>query len=64
MITVRAPNPVEATFFNIPQDGRVGVFEIYRTAFAQDGNPMRVTVTVFPTDRNQFTVEIGTIPDP
>jgi hypothetical protein len=31
MITVRAPNPTEAMFFNIPADGRVGVFETLRT---------------------------------
>lgn len=61
LITVRAPNPTEAMFFNIPQDGRVGVFEIFRTTFDQDAKPMRVTVTVFPTDRNQFVVEVGEV---
>lgn len=63
LITVRAPNAAEATFFNLPQDGRVAVFENYRTAFDQTGTPMRVTVTIFPTDRNQFTVEIGAVPE-
>ena len=62
-IKVRAPDPVEATFFNVPQDGRVGVFEIFRTAFDQTGKPMRVTVTVFPTDRNQFIVNAGDVPE-
>jgi GntR family transcriptional regulator len=61
-ITVRAPDLNEIALFRLPPDGRVQVFEIFRTAFAQDGNPMRVTVTVFPTDRNQFIVNVGDIP--
>jgi GntR family transcriptional regulator len=63
-IAVRAPNAQEADFFNLPQDGRVAVFENFRTAFDQTGRPMRVTVTVFPADRNQFIVEIGRVPEP
>jgi len=61
-ITVRTPDTEEAHFFNIPQDGRIGVFEISRTAFDQHQNPMRVTVTVFRTDTNQFIVNVGQIP--
>lgn len=61
-IVVRAPDATEAGFFQLPDDGRVGVFEIFRTAFDQTGAPMRVTVTAFPTDRNQFIVEIGDVP--
>jgi GntR family transcriptional regulator len=63
-ITVRAPEAAETGFFNVPQDGRVGVFVIFRTAFDQTGTPMRVTVTVFPTDRNQFVVNAGDVPLP
>jgi len=63
-IRVRAPEATEARFFNLPQDGRVGVFEIFRTGFDQTGAPMRVTVTVFPTDRNEFMVDVGDIPKP
>jgi GntR family transcriptional regulator len=62
-IRVRAPDANEARFFNLPQDGRVGVFEIFRTAFDQTGRTMRLTVTVFPTDRNQFIVNVGNVPD-
>jgi GntR family transcriptional regulator len=62
-ITVRAPEATEAVFFGLPQDGRVGVYEIFRTAFDQTGTPMRLTVTVFPTDRNQFVVNVGDVPD-
>jgi GntR family transcriptional regulator len=63
-ITVRTPDANEARFFNVPPDGRVAVFEIFRTAFDQTGTPMRVTVTVFPIDRNQFIVTIGDVPAP
>ena len=64
LIKVRTPEATEAMFFNLPQDGRVGVFEIFRTAFDQTGTPMRLTVTVFPTDRNQFIVKVGDVPEP
>ena len=62
-ITVRTPNAAEAGFFNLSLDGRVAVYEIFRTAFDQTRTPMRLTITVFPTDRNQFIVEIGAVPD-
>lgn len=63
-ISVRAPDLTEALFFGLPQDGRIGVFEILRTGFDQTGTPMRLTVTVFPTDRNQFIVNVGDVPKP
>jgi hypothetical protein len=38
---------------------------IFRTAFDQTKTPMRLTVTVFPTDRNQFIVNVGDdLPEP
>jgi GntR family transcriptional regulator len=63
-ITVRAPNPNEADFFKLPPDGRVSIYEITRTAYDGNGNPMRVTVTVYPADRNQFVANIGMVPEP
>jgi GntR family transcriptional regulator len=63
-IKVRAPDPTEALFFGLSQDGRVSVYEISRTAFDQTGTPMRLTVTVFPADRNQFIVNVGDVPTP
>jgi GntR family transcriptional regulator len=63
-ITVRAPNPIEADFFKLPSDGRVPMYENFRTAFDQNGQPMRLTVTVYPADRNQFIVNIGKVPEP
>jgi GntR family transcriptional regulator len=61
-ITVRAPDPNEASFFNVPPDGRIAVYEVFRVAFDQTGTPMRLTVTVFPADRNQFIVNVGQVP--
>jgi GntR family transcriptional regulator len=62
-ITVRAPNASEADFFKLPQDGRVPMYEIFRTAFDGNGAPMRLTVTVYPADRNQFIINIGSVPE-
>jgi len=63
-VTVRPPNSTEADFFKLPLDGRVVVYEIFRTAFDGNGHPMRLTVTVYPADRNQFVVNVGQVPDP
>jgi len=62
LITVRAPNPTEADFFKLPPDGRVPMYEISRTAFDGNGQPMRLTVTVYPTDRNRFVLNVGEVP--
>jgi GntR family transcriptional regulator len=59
LITVRAPNSAEADFFKLPSDGRIPMYEIFRTAFDGNGQPVRLTITVCPADRNQFMVEIG-----
>ena len=61
-ITARTPDLNEQSFFGIEHDATV--FEIFRTAFDATGRPVRVTVTVCPTDRNQFIVNVGTVPDP
>jgi GntR family transcriptional regulator len=61
-ITARSPDLNEQRFFGLAHDATV--FEIFRTAFDQTGIPLRVTVTVFPTDRNQFIVNVGDVPDP
>lgn len=63
-ITVRSPDANEITYFNLPGDGRVSVFEIFRTAYDQDQVPMRLTITVFPADQNQFIVNVGKVPQP
>jgi GntR family transcriptional regulator len=62
-ITARAPDENEQKLFSLAHNA--SMFEIFRTAFDQDGIPMRVTVTVFPADRNQFIVNVGeNVPDP
>jgi len=61
-ITARTADANEQDFFKIPPHATV--FEIFRTAFDDTGRPLRVTVTVFPADRNQFIVNVGTVPDP
>ena len=61
-ITARIPEEHEQAFFRIAHNGTV--FENFRTAFDQFKKPMRVTVTVFPADRNQFIVNFGDVPDP
>lgn len=61
-ITARTPDLNEQSFFGIEHDATV--FEIFRTAFDESGSPVRVTVTIYPTDRNQFIVNVGTLPDP
>ena len=63
-IMVRTPNLVEAAFFKLSPDGRVPVYEIFRTAFDRNGQPMRLTITVFPADRNQFIFNVGQVPPP
>lgn len=62
-ITARAPDDNEQRFFGVGPE--ITMCEIFRTAFDQDKVPMRVTVTVFPSDRNQFIVRVGDdLPDP
>ncbi len=61
-ITARAPDDQEQKFFDISHDSMV--FELFRTGFDQNGIPMRVTVTIYPADRNQFIVNSGTVPGP
>ena len=61
-ITVRVPNAIEADFFKVPMDGRIAMYEIFRIAFDGNGNPMRLTVTVLPADRNGLVVNVGDVP--
>jgi GntR family transcriptional regulator len=62
-IIVRVPDGNEVTFFGLPDDGRIAVFEIIRTGFDESGDPFRVTVTILPTDRNQLIMIVGDVPD-
>jgi GntR family transcriptional regulator len=58
-ILVRLPTEAEAMFFRLPDDGRVSVVVICRTGYSDgpDGPvPFRVTMSIFPADRNQFVI--------
>jgi DNA-binding GntR family transcriptional regulator len=61
-ITVRAPDESETAFFKLPEDGRVSVIETRRTAFDELGRPVRLTVSVYPSDRHQFAINVGNVP--
>lgn len=63
-IKYRTPDPQETSFFRLPHDGRIGVFSILRTGFAPDGKAIRLTITVYPADRNQFAINVGDVPPP
>jgi GntR family transcriptional regulator len=62
-VTARAPDSNETAFFKLPDDGRVAVFEVQRAAFDEHSLPFRLTISVYPADRNQFTVSVGQVPD-
>jgi len=62
-IKVRVPDADESGFFGLPDDGRIAVFEIIRTGYDARGTPLRVTVTTYPTDRNEFVMTSGSIPE-
>ncbi len=61
--TVRSPDANETRFFSLPDDGRVPVVELTRTGFDESGVPLRVTITTFPADRNEFVMEFGQVPN-
>jgi len=61
-IKVRAPDKIEAVFFKLPDDGSVSIIETRRTAFDGQGTPVRLTVSVYPADRNEFAVNVGEVP--
>jgi GntR family transcriptional regulator len=62
-ITVRAPDATEAAFFRLPEDGRIAVFETLRTGYDEAGHPLRLTITTYPADRNEFVMNVGRTPD-
>ncbi len=61
-IGVRRPNRTETAFFDLPDDGRIPVIEIFRIAFDQHENRVRLTITVYRADRNRFIVNVGNVP--
>jgi GntR family transcriptional regulator len=61
-VAVRAPDETEVAFFKLPADGRVSVFEIFRVGFDRQGARIRLTITVYPTDRNRLVIMVGQVP--
>lgn len=60
-MTVRAPTPGEAAAFRLPEDGRIAVFETRQTGIDPTGKPVRVTITIYPSDRNMFSMKTGAL---
>jgi GntR family transcriptional regulator len=61
VISARLPDEKEQALFNLTRNHTV--IEVYRTSFAEDMTPMRVTITVFPSDRNQIVYDAGAVPE-
>ena len=61
-VQARPPDETETSFFRLPADGRVPVFEVYRIAFDEEGNRIRLTITIYPVDRNRLVVNVGDVP--
>jgi GntR family transcriptional regulator len=62
-IVVRVPDANETAFFNLPDDGRIAVLQFARTGYDETGQPIRLTITTYPADRNQFVLTSGSVPD-
>ena len=62
-LAVREPDSDETDFFKLSSDSLNSIVEISRTAFDGNGQPMRLTVTVYPADRNQFITDFGQVPE-
>lgn len=61
--SVPCPDANESAFFGLPDDGRIAVFETIRTGYDESGTPIRVTITTYPADRNQFITILGKVPE-
>lgn len=61
LVWTRLPNDKERTAFNLTHNHQV--LEVYRTSFAEDETPIRVTVTVYAADRNQLVYDFGAVPE-
>lgn len=59
-IVTRMPEPDESGFFD--RGAGVPVAQVSRTAFSDDGRPIRLTVTVYAGDMTHLAYEIGDVP--
>jgi DNA-binding GntR family transcriptional regulator len=62
-ISARRPDEIEEAFFKLSGPSAT-VLETYRTSYDADGRPFRLTVTVWPADRNRLHYNIGEVPEP
>jgi GntR family transcriptional regulator len=62
-IAVRVPSKFDSDFFDLPANGQIQVIEIFRVAFNQHQNRIRLTITVYRADRNRFVVNVGDVPE-
>ena len=62
-VMVRPPDATEARFFRLADDGRVSVIETRRAAYDENGMPFRLTISVYPADRNLFAINVGQVPE-
>lgn len=62
LLLARPPHNTEADFFKLPDTGSM-IFEQRRTAFDEQGARVRLTVTVYPTDRSRFLINEGIVPE-
>jgi GntR family transcriptional regulator len=60
LISARLPTDSEQVRFSLRHSHMV--IEVFRTSFAEDGTPIRVTATIFPADRNRIGYDIGKVP--
>jgi GntR family transcriptional regulator len=56
---VRAPSQDEAAAFKIPDDGCIAVFETRQVGMDGSERPLRLTISIYPADRNQFSMKTG-----
>jgi GntR family transcriptional regulator len=61
LMKVRVPNPGEASAFGIPDDGWISVFETRQTGVDSSGRPVRLTISIYPADRNEFSMKTGAL---
>jgi GntR family transcriptional regulator len=61
-ITWRTPDETETSYFDLPADGHIQVVEIRRITFDQNGNRVRLTITIWRADRNRFVINVGKVP--
>ena len=60
-IAWRTPDE-RGVLLRLPADGHIQVVEIRRITFDQNGNRVRLTVTIWRADRNQFVINVGEVP--